>query len=153
MATEEKLKETRDALERVQQFDASSLARVADLGKQLNFAEAVKPAEAVIEIYKRIPLTGLDDMTDSMLDGILSQARADFQLFSEMLTFDATRSDAVSHRQSLISQVQQRRDAAFQQLWQFIAYGVARLTDTALLETQARATIQGIKDQAKSLTE
>ena len=33
-----------------------------------------------------------------------------------------------------------------------IAYGVARITDTTLLETQARATIQSIKDQSEKLT-
>lgn len=33
-----------------------------------------------------------------------------------------------------------------------MAYGVARITDTSLLETKARATIQSIKDQSEILT-
>lgn len=153
MATEAKIEETRESLERVQKFEASAVARVDDLGRQLNFVEAVKPVEILVDIYKRIPLSVLDDLTDQQLEIIKSQSQADYQLFEQMLEFDATRSDSATARNTLISQVQVRRDAAFQQLWQFIAYGVARLTDTNLLETQARATFQNIKDQAKALTD
>jgi hypothetical protein len=56
MATESVLNQCNDSLTRVQTFDASTLSREDDLGKQMSFAEAVKPAEAIIAVYKRIPL-------------------------------------------------------------------------------------------------
>lgn len=56
MANESLLNKCNDSLTRVQTFDASTLSREDDLGKQMSFAEAVKPAEAIIAVYKRIPL-------------------------------------------------------------------------------------------------
>lgn len=153
MATESIFKEATEALERVQQFDAASLSREGDLGKQMNFSEAVAPAEALLKIYKRIPLTALEDFSDTQLNAIKAQAQADYNVFKQILDFSATASDASSTRTGIIATLKVRRDQLFDQLWQYVAYGVARITDTSLLETQARATIQSIKDQSDNLTE
>ena len=152
MATLTLLESTREALDRVQQFDASTLSREADLSKQMNFSEAVAPSQALIDIYRRIPLTALDDFSDGQLNVISQQAQADFNVFKQILEFNATAANAASSRTSIINTLKTRRDQLFDQLWQYVAYGVARITDTSLLETQARATIQSIKDQSEKLT-
>lgn len=153
MATVKIYEECLDALKRVQAFDANTLGRVDDLGRQMNFIEAVKPAEALISIYKRIPESILNDFTDSQLNIIREQANADFNIFKQILDFNANSADAVNIRTSILKNITTRRDQLFDKLWQFIAYGVARSTDSSLLETQARSTIQGIQDQAGKLTE
>lgn len=152
MATETTYNTCRQALERVQTFDPETLGRIDDLGRQMNFAEAVKHAEAIIAVYKRIPMSALPDFTDTQLNIILAQANADYSVFKEILDFNFASSDAVGTRTNILNNIQIRRDQLFDQLWQFVAYGVARITDTSLLETQARAAIQGIKDQAATLT-
>lgn len=119
----------------------------------MSFADAVKPAEAVIALYKRIPLSALSDFTDSQLGLIQGQANADYSYFKQILDFDATASGAATTRTNLLDQLRVRRDQLFEQIWQFVAYGVARATDTSVLETQARATIQAIEDQSAKLTE
>lgn len=153
MATSSVLENCTAALERVQQFEAQSLSREADLGRQMSFGEAVKPAQAVIDVYKRIPVSTLCDFTDGQLNTIQTQGNADYNLFKQILDFDATANNASGTRASLLTQLKNRRDQLFDQLWQYIAYGVARITDTSLLETQARATIQSIQDEAARLTE
>jgi hypothetical protein len=153
MATEKIYDTCREALERIQTFDPETLGRVDDLGRQMNFAEAVKPAEAIIAVYKRIPMSALPDFTDSQLNTILGQANADYNVFKQILDFNAASGDAVGTRTNTLKNIQVRRDQLFDQLWQYVAYGVARITDTSLLETQARATIQGIEDEAAKLTE
>ena len=153
MPTESVLENCRESLERVQQFDPTTLAREADLGKQMNFSAAVEPAQAVIAIYRRIPASALADFTDLHLNSILGQANADYNLFKQILDFDPMSGDPNSTRTSLLASLGARRDDLFNQLWQFIAYGVARVTDTSVLETQARGTIQAIEDQAKKLTD
>jgi hypothetical protein len=153
MATEKVYTTTLEALERIQTFDPGTLGREADLGRQMNFADAVKPAEAIIAVYKRIPISALADFTDTQLNAILAQANADYNLFKQILDFNAASSDAVSTRTNILATIKVRRDQVFDQLWQYVAYGVARITDTSLLETQARATIQAIEDQAAKLTE
>lgn len=152
MATEKQLEATQQSLERVQQFDAKKLARVGELGQALNFTAVVQPAQAVIDVYRRIPVAALQDFADPQLEVILGQANSDYQLFDTIMKFSPAEGNPAAQRQELINQVTARREAVFQVLWQFIAYGVARLTDTSLLETQARATIQGIKDQAETFT-
>jgi hypothetical protein len=153
MATEKIYTTCKEALERIQNFDPESLGRVDDLGRQMNFAEAVQPAESIISVYRRIPISALPDFTDSQLNAILGQANADYNVFKQILDFNAASGDAVSTRTNVLTNIKVRRDQVFDQLWQYVAYGVARITDTSLLETQARATIQGIEDQAGKLTE
>lgn len=152
MSTETLLQSTRETLDRVQQFDVATLSRKDDLGKQMNFSEAVAPAQSIVDIFKRILLTALDDFSDTQLNVISKQAQADFNVFKQILDFNATAGDAANTRTSIINNLKARRDQLFEQLWQFVAYGVARITDTSLLETQARATIQSIKDQSEKLT-
>lgn len=152
MATQTILESTREALDRVQQFDVATLSREDDLGKQMNFSEAVAPSQALVDIYRRIPLTALDDFSDTQLNAIGQQAKADFNVFKQILEFNATTADAANTRTTIINTLRTRRDQLFDQLWHYVAYGVARITDTSLLETQARATIQSIKDQSEILT-
>lgn len=153
MATATVFGSVSEALDRVQQFDVTSLSREDDLGKQMSFSEAVAPAEALINIYKRIPLTALEDFSDTQLNAIGSQAQADFNVFQQILDFNSQVADASNIRINILSTLKARRDQLFDQLWQYVAYSVARITDTSLLETQARATIQSIKDQSAKLTE
>ena len=153
MATESVLKTCTESLTRVQTFKPETLSREADLGKQMSFADAVKPAEAIVALYRRIPLSALPDFADAQLNVIQAQSNADFSYFKQILDFDATASGAASTRASLLEQLRVRRDQLFEQVWHFVAYGVARATDTSVLETQARATIQGIEDQSAKLTE
>lgn len=153
MATEKIYETCRQALERVQTFDPMTLGREDDLGRQMNFVEAVKYADEIIALYKRIPISTLTDFTDSQLNSILTQANADYSVFNKILEFNAASSDAVSTRTNILNNLKNRRDQLFDSVWQYVAYGVARITDTSLLEIQARATIQGIQDQAAKLTE
>ena len=153
MANESILKTCTESLTRVQTFKPKTLSREDDLGKQMNFSDAVKPAEAIIAVYKRIPLSALPDFADGQLNAIQAQANADFSLFKQILDFDATSSGAAITRTNVLDQIRVRRDQLFEQVWQYIAYGAARTTDTSALETQARATIQSIEDQAAKLSE
>lgn len=153
MATISLLESTQESLSRVQQFEASLLSRVNDLGTQMSFSGAVEPANKLIDLYKRIPLTVLEDFSETQLNNITTQTQADYNLFNQILDFNIQEANATSTRTDILSRLQNRRDDLFNQLWQYIAYGVARNTDTTLLETQARATIQSIKDQSTVLTE
>lgn len=153
MATESVLQTCSESLKRVQTFNAQTLSREDDLGKQMSFVDAVKHAEAIITIYKRIPLSAISDFSDNQLNAIQGQANADFSTFKQILDFSAVSGgDAAGTRSTLLQQLSVRRDQLFDAVWQYVAYGVARATDTSLLETQARATIQAIEDQSALLT-
>jgi hypothetical protein len=141
------------SLKRIQEFKVESLARESELGSQLSFREIVPTAQEIIGLYNRVPTSILSDFSDNHLNIVISLADSDFNLFGQVLSFNPTDSNAAQLRASLISQIKARRDQLFDQIWHYISYGVARNTDTNLLETQGRATIQAIKDQSKDLTD
>ncbi|HEY8587510.1 MAG TPA: hypothetical protein VIL60_12420, partial [Rhodanobacter sp.] len=62
MATDSILQAARESLERIQTFDAKSLGRNEDLGRQLNFEEAIDTADRLIRLYQRISIATLDDL-------------------------------------------------------------------------------------------
>ena len=152
MATQSVINDTTLLLEKMQQFDVSSLGREGDLGRQMSFTEIVKSAEVIIVLYQRISLTSLKDFSDNQLNVIRGQAQTDLNNFQQILSFDATAANASVTRSQLISNIKARRDQLFEQVWQFIAYGVAQKTDAGALEAQARSTIQSIKEQSDKLT-
>lgn len=151
MATQEQIDNCKASIERIQTFDTTTLARVEDLGKEMNFANAVSDADRVINLYRRIPLSILDDLPQASLNPIKTCADAEFNRFDQVLKFSAAQSNAAQARESLIAQIVGAYDATFAILWQYVAFGVARATDTTVLETQARAAIQGIRDQAATI--
>lgn len=152
MPTKTILEEAKSSLERIQSFDPASLGRIEDLGRQLNFMDAVGPAIRLITVYKRLPLSILDDLIDQQLQQIKNQADGDFNRFSEILKFSAEVSNASGIRASLLDQVYKAYDNTFSALWQFIAFGVASTTDTSVLEGRARSVLQSVEDRAEDLT-
>ena len=152
MATEKLLKDCTAALERIQQFASKTLSREDVLGTEMGFKAALPLAESIVAIYRRLSVSSLADFSDTQLNTIMNQANADFNSFKEILDFTATVNDANGVRNRILTNLERRRDTLFDQVWQFVAYGVARNTDTSRLETEARATIQSIQDQSAKLT-
>ena len=76
MPTQEALQATRESLERMQQFDVKTLARAEDLGKALSFENALPAAEKLVQLYQRLGLSVLEDLTDQHLGTVKTQADA-----------------------------------------------------------------------------
>jgi len=153
MSSAQLLEQTRVSLERVQRFDPSTLARIEELGRQLSFEEAVEPAQRVVDLFKRVPESILSSLVDLQLNTIKGRADAEYNRFSEVEAFSASQNNAAQVRSNLIQQITNAYDGAFSELWQFIAFGIANNTDSASLESRARAVLQDIEDKATALTE
>jgi len=65
-----KIEETSKSLKRIQEFDSKTISRENDLGKKFHFVDAIKPANKLIQLYKQLSLTVLEDLPDSILDNI-----------------------------------------------------------------------------------
>ena len=152
MGSKELLEQATASLERVQRFDAATLARVEELGRQLSFEEVVRPAQNLIDLFKRVPVSILTSLVDSQLNIIKGRADAEYNRFSQIMTFSASQGNAAQARDSLIQQIKGAYDSAFPELWQFIAFGIANNTDSASLEDRARAVLQDIEDRANAIT-
>ena len=153
MARDEEIETAKVSVERLQTYDTKALGRAEDFGKAMNFEEVIPAAERLISLYKRLPISMLADLTSAQLQQILGVANADFNRFEEIRNFSAERQDANAERQRLIKSVVTAYDGTFTTLWQFMAYGLSRNADPIVLETQARATIQKIKDESGAASE
>lgn len=151
-----KIEETRESLKRIQEFDSKTISRENDLGKKFHFADAIKPANKLIQLYKQLSLTVLEDLPDNLLDVIKRQVDADFNKFQQALNFDpsnAQNQNPTAARDSIINNITAAYPIAFNALWQYIAYGVSKSVDFQRMENEARAMIQSVNDKTVEITQ
>lgn len=151
-----KIEETRESLKRIQEFDSKTISRENDLGKKFHFADAIKPANKLIQLYKQLSLTVLEDLPDNLLDVIKRQVDADFNKFHQALNFDpsnAQNQNPTAARDSIINNITAAYPIAFNALWQYIAYGVSKSVDFQRMENEARAMIQSVNDKTVEITQ
>lgn len=152
MSEEEKeitvLSETEEALEEMQTFDVERLPREAELGQKFSFRPAVEPAKKLIDLYKRLSLSSLSDVPDTNLTQIKTACLRDREQFGDMLSFDPTRTDAVTARNALLGQIESAYEKAFNVLHAHISYSLHRSADFQRLEADARATLKAIREEA-----
>jgi len=140
------------AISRMQTFDVQSLRRESDLGR-LHFGDAVEPATRLIELYGQLPVTVLESLPTNTVEQIRSQADADFNRFSEILSFDPARvSNPGNVRDSYVRNLGAGSyNQAFQVLSPWISFAVRKSTDFTRLENEARALIQAVRDESAVL--
>lgn len=145
--------ESKESLARIQNFDVNELPRVSDLGNKLNFSEVVDPAQQLIDLYKRLSVTALQDFPDNVLTTIRDNANDHYKLFSQILAFNPEQQDPSSARTNLTNQVASVYQPAFQALHPYISYSLHRSADFQRLDSDARATLQAIEDKSIKITE
>lgn len=145
-------KEAKTSLERMQTFDVQTLPRKEDLGTGFHFSDAVEPATRLVELYKRLSLSALDDFPLTVLTSVKNRANEDYARFDEILKFDPKVGNATAQRDQLLNQIEAAYQDAFQILSPFISYSLHKTADFGRLEGEARATIQSIRDQADEIT-
>lgn len=148
-AEEKKRKEATESLTRMQQFDTAQLPNTEKLGSVLNFAGAVALADRLVALYQRISGSILPDLPQSQLTTLWQQANSDFNILKQILDFEPGK--PVTERDTLITQVDNAYQQAFNKLEPFISFSASRATDFQSLEREARAMIQSVQDQGAKL--
>ena len=149
------LEVTQESLARMQAFDAKSLAREEDLGRNFDFSAIVAPASKLIRLYNQLGLSTLEDFPDGILVQIKQIADADFNRFQQALDFDPTtveNQNPTQPRDQIVQQVVAAYDQTFQKLFPFISYGTSKSVDFQRMENEARAMLQNVKDEATGIT-
>jgi hypothetical protein len=144
--------EAKESLNRIQCFDVANLPRIEDLGSRLNFNEVIDPAQLLIDLYKRLSLTALQDFPDNVLTVIRDNSNNHFKLFSQIMAFSPEQQDPGSARTNLINQVKGAYQPAFQSLHQYISYSLHRSADFQRLDSDARATLQAIEGKSNKIS-
>lgn len=145
--------EAKEALERIQSFDVNRLPRDADLGGKLNFQNAIEPAQQLMDLYKRLSVTALQDFPDNILAIVRDNANSNYQIFKQILDFNPEQQDPGGVRTSLVSQINAAYQPAFLALHQYISYSLHRSADFQRLDADARSTLQTIQDKSSNITD
>lgn len=148
MATEEVVDNTRNSLERVQQFDSKSISRRSDLGK-LDFTESVPDAQRLIELFQRISTNTLSVFSNNVLDGqIRSHADSAFNLLQRFLAFDpSTAGNPAEERRALMAELKAAPDNYSDTLAPQISFSVVSSLDPTTTQQEMRAIIQRFGDE------
>ena len=139
------------SLIRIQEYDADGLAQMDRLGRDFQFDEVVYPAKRLISLFQKIPTSSLDEFANNEVQAIKSQADSVYNLFEQVMSFEARQADAEPTHQRLINQIEGQYQPAFTTLYPFISYAMARTVDFSALESQGRTAIQAVKDQSGDL--
>lgn len=145
MATKEAIELAQGSLARVQLFDAHSIGRKSALGEEYHFENSIKHAEKTILLFKKIPISILADLSDTKLQDIQAQANGFYGLLDKAIKFKIGQN--LNDHPNITNQLETSYNLYFDKLWQYIAFGVAKNTDTSELESNARSIIQEITDQ------
>lgn len=146
--------EAEESLVRMQTFDVKTLPREKELGSELNFLEAVEPATRLVELYQRLSVSALDDLSLNALQQVKDRSNADYSLIKQALEFKlSSQANPQSVRDGIIKQLIASYDPSFQALHPYIAYSLHRSADFQRLDADARATMQSISDRAGKIEE
>ena len=155
MTTEEEkaaIEGASESVARLQQFDVSQLPRRAQLGEAFHFDDAVEPAQRLVDLFSRLSLDALVDLGEEQLEQVSQLADSCFNLFEQVLQFEVRQGDAHALHSRLIQQLQWAYQQAFNVLHPLIGYSLHKIADFERLDSEARAALQGIKDEANSIT-
>ncbi len=141
------------SLQRVQDFDPTSLSRREALGSVFEFSAAVEPARQLIALFRRIPLASIDEFPETEREQIKSAADNIYKIFDQIVQFDAGLPDAKQRHENIVSQISGQYQSCFSRLFPFVSYAMARTVDFNEIEAQARATLQQIKDESAQTIE
>ena len=150
MATPKTIRaEAEESLLRMQQFDVATLPRERELGSEVNFLAAVEPSQRLVDLYKRLSVSALDDLSQTGLQQVKDRANADYALLKQVLDFKlASQQSPQGTRDNLVQQLAASYDPSFQLLHPYIAYSLHRSADFQRLDSDARAAMQSITDRA-----
>lgn len=152
VGTEQNYQETKESLERVQVFQTETLRRTEDLGSQLNFGDAIEPAQRLVDLLRRLSAEALQDFPDPVLNEIKNQANNIFNLFNQIIEFSPESGNPKQVRQQIINQLIATYPGTFQAIHPFISYSLHRAADFQRLDSAARATLQSVEDRSTSFS-
>lgn len=142
-----------ESVQRMQEFDVNTLPRTEELGKRMNFADAVEPAKELVALYQKINLSMLIAMPQSAVDNIRNIADSNYNCLRRILNFDPQHSDE-SQRQLLVRGVHDAYGQAFNILALPICFGVSvfEAGDIDALKNEVRGALQGIENTVSKKT-
>lgn len=143
--------ESTESVRRMQDFNPEEVARVEELGRELNFKEAVPRVARIVDLFKQVSLDVLPEFSATRLSTLKQTGDAEFNRLQQILTFSPATGNPKQTRDTFLQQLEDGYDAVYEQLWPAIAYSVRRVTDFSKFEREARAALQAVSDRTAQI--
>lgn len=151
--SDEVIEKTKDAVLKVQQIKPESVAREAELGKPFALHDAVAPLARLVRLFQQIPVQYVGELPEAQAAQLQTQANSLLSRVRELDEFDpATVDNPTAKRANLIEQLEGAYPTVFGAIWHHIGYLSSRERDFAAMETEARASIEAVKQEASNIT-
>lgn len=135
MSEEETVEE---AVKRIQDFEASQIARVEDLGRELAFTDAIEPISRISELFRQIPVANISELSASAKDIVNRSAKDVSNIISQIRDFETKSENPHHRRQQLLETIRNKPDQLFDNLQNVISYLASRQRDFSGLADEAR---------------
>lgn len=144
---------TREAVSRVQRIDPESVVRESELGKPFALYDAVEPLSRLVRLFQQIPVEYIGELPEAQASQLQTQAQAVLSRVRELDEFDPTSvENPTAKRSSLVDQLNAAYPTIFNAIWHHIGYLSSRERDFAAMETDARASIEAVRQESAKLT-
>jgi len=137
-----------DTINQLNKITSKDLVRTNELGTALNFQNGIPVFERTLQLFRDLPESSLDKLPLQTLKQLKQAADNAVQGFNQIKEFNPAQSNPTQARDQLISTVANQYHGQFTLLAPIIAYSVRKGTDFAILEQEARDTVDNMKSRA-----
>ena len=148
--------ETIELVKQLQGYDVESIVRSDELGSELDFSVATESAKKFKQLYSRISIPAIESLPEKEVNKIKQNATADLKSFQTLLDFSTTTAvpanqTLATRRDQLVKAFDTRYETTFGQMYPYISYSAAFVTDFKLLEQNARDSVERVKTEAQGV--
>ena len=151
MSTE--IQELKSALEQVQNFDVNQLPREKDFGEQAGFKDSVPPAKKLVEIFKRVPSSAIEDYPTDTQNTLKQYAQNCSAIFNRIVSFHHNQGDVMQFREQIKQELHNTYQTYFNFLIPLIGYGGTNDRNASEIVTKLIKQIENVNLETNVLNE
>lgn len=160
MATPEqrtdKIEEAKELLEELAEIQASSLARIDELSRDINFSEAVPFFEEMLDIVTQLNQRSIERLAFNQINQIITGCTSLNNLINKVRNFNINQNTPADVCKAIIQEVKNGYDTIMEPLTIPLAFTATQATDYAKIEREAKgyhATMREEADTFKKMLE
>lgn len=145
---------TKDAVRQVQKVEPKSVIRESELGRPFALHDAVEPLSRLVRLFQQIPTEYIGELPEAQASQLQTQAQAVLSRVRELDEFDPTSiENPTARRTTLVENLDAAYPSVFNAIWHHIGYLSSRERDFAAMETEARSSMEAVRQETSKLTD
>jgi len=157
MATQEqrneKIEEGKKLLEELASQKATSLARMEELSRDINFSDAVPSFEEMLDIVKQLNQRSIDRLSHNQLNQIIAGCTNLKNLVKKVNDFTLNQNTPADVCKAIVEEVKNAYDSVMEPLTVPLAFTATQATDYSKIEREAKGYHATMREEANAFKE